>query len=612
MIPKTMERSLLSANHPEKQFDVKLPMAGKAFALVCLFALSTQFAVAQNKIAVNALPTGGKVVAGAATISSTSTATSATMNINQTSQRAVINWQTFNVGKNATVNFNQPNSNSVTLNRVVSATPSMIQGAVNANGQVILVNPNGVTFGKGAEVNAAGVVASTLNISNQDFMNGKNNYSGNGEGKIVNKGTITATDPNGYIALLAPEIRNQGYLIAKMGPSSSVALASGEKISLDFRGTQLIGVSIDKAAYKSLIENKRIIETNGGLIIVAAGTARELMSSVIQNTGRISANAIVDNGGVIELVADNVTNSGTISANGGTNGVGGQVNIVGNNITLAANSKTTATGNEGGGSIQVGVGKTMATNTTPVSAVTGNTNTLAAPQTAAQILASNTQGVGNQAQTVNVEQGALVDASAINSGNGGAIVIWSQVKTSVNGILKAVGGYLNGNGGLVETSSAGLVSLGKSLSINTSSSKGSAGLWYVDPIDLTIDGASSALISAALVNNNVSITVAGNTCPSLGSCTQNGSGNLTIDSGADIIKQSGSLTTLTLTASGVFNLNANISGQNLDVIINSSIAYLNAGSTITANQVTFRPRQSIAMAISIAAAYRTWAPQSSS
>ncbi|QWD21936.1 filamentous hemagglutinin N-terminal domain-containing protein [Polynucleobacter paneuropaeus] len=581
-----MERSLLSSNHPEKQFDVKLPMAGKVFALVCLFVLSTQFAVAQNKIAVNALPTGGKVVAGAATISSTSTATSATMNINQTSQRAVINWQTFNVGKNATVNFNQPNSSAVTLNRVVSATPSMIQGAINANGQVILVNPNGVTFGKGAEVNAAGVVASTLNISNQDFMNGKNIYSGNGEGKIVNKGTITATDPNGYIALLAPEIRNQGYLIARMGPSSSVALASGEKISLDFRGTQLIGVSIDKAAYKALIENKRIIETNGGLIIVAAGTARELMSSVIQNTGRISANSIVDNGGVIELVADNVTNSGSISANGSTNGVGGQVNIVGNNITLAANSKTTATGNLGGGSIQVGVGKTVATNTTPASAVNGNANTAAAPQTAAQILASNTQGAGTQAQTVSVEQGAVVDASAINSGNGGAIVIWSQVKTTVNGILKAVGGYLNGNGGLIETSSAGLVSLGKSLSIDTSSGKGSAGLWYVDPIDLTIDGASSAVISAALVNNNVSITVAGNTCPSLGSCTQNGSGNLTIASGADIIKQSGSLTTLTLTASGVFNLNANISGQNLDVIINSSIAYLNAGSTITANQVT--------------------------
>ncbi|MBT8574590.1 filamentous hemagglutinin N-terminal domain-containing protein [Polynucleobacter paneuropaeus] len=581
-----MERSLLSSNYPKKQFDVKLPMAGKVFALVCLFALSTQFAVAQNKIAVNALPTGGKVVAGAATISSTSTATSATMNINQTSQRAVINWQTFNVGKNATVNFNQPNSSAVTLNRVVSATPSMIQGAINANGQVILVNPNGVTFGKGAEVNAAGVVASTLNISNQDFMNGKNIYSGNGEGKIVNKGTITATDPNGYIALLAPEIRNQGYLIARMGPSSSVALASGEKISLDFRGTQLIGVSIDKAAYKALIENKRIIETNGGLIIVAAGTARELMSSVIQNTGRISANSIVDNGGVIELVADNVANSGSISANGGTNGVGGQVNIVGNNITLAANSQTTATGNLGGGSIQVGVGKTVATNTTPVSAVTGNTNTAAVTQTAAQILASNTQGVSTQAQTVSVEQGAVVDASAINSGNGGAIVIWSQVKTTVNGILKAVGGYLNGNGGLIETSSAGLVSLGKSLSIDTSSSKGSAGLWYVDPIDLTIDGASSAVISAALVNNNVSITVAGNTCPSLGGCTQNGSGNLTIASGADIIKQSGGLTTLTLTASGVFNLNANISGQNLDVIINSSIAYLNAGSTITANQVT--------------------------
>ena len=115
--------------------------------MTCLFALVSHSAFAQNKIAPNTLPTGGQVVAGSATISSSQTATSATMNINQTSQRAVINWNTFNVGKNATVNFNQPNSGAVILNRVTSATPSIVEGAIRANGQVVLVNPNGVNFG---------------------------------------------------------------------------------------------------------------------------------------------------------------------------------------------------------------------------------------------------------------------------------------------------------------------------------------------------------------------------------------------------------------------------------------------------------------------------------
>ena len=205
------------------------------------------FAIAQT--APNALPTGGKIVAGNATISQTQTANSATMNINQTSQRAVVNWDTFNVGKNAQVNFNQPNAQAVTLNRVTGVTQSMIDGAVRANGQVILVNPNGVTFGKGSEFNAGAVVATTMDIADKDFMDGKSTYKGNGKGAIINEGKISANDPNGYIALLAPEIRNEGYLLARKGVNSAVAMASGEQITLDFRGDQLISVNIDRATY---------------------------------------------------------------------------------------------------------------------------------------------------------------------------------------------------------------------------------------------------------------------------------------------------------------------------------------------------------------------------
>ena len=179
----------------------------------------------------NALPTGGQIAAGTATISQSTNV----MNINQSTQRAVINWDSFNVGKNATVNFNQPNSNASTLNRVNSASQSMINGAVNANGQVIFVNPNGVVFGKGAEINTGGLVATTMNIKDADYMAGKNIYSGGESGKVINKGNITASGINGYIALMAPEVKNQGVLIANISNTNTIALVSGTKVTYHSR-----------------------------------------------------------------------------------------------------------------------------------------------------------------------------------------------------------------------------------------------------------------------------------------------------------------------------------------------------------------------------------------
>jgi filamentous hemagglutinin family protein len=567
------------------------------------------FSIAQ--VAVNTLPTGGQVVAGQATISQTQTPTSATMNINQTSQRAVVNWDSFNVGKNAQVNFNQPNAQAAILNRVTGASTSVIDGAVRANGQVVLVNPNGVTFGKGADINAGAVVATTMNIANKDFMEGKSTFRGDSKGSVVNQGKIAVNDPNGYIALLAPEVRNEGYLLAQKGPNNAVALAAGEQITLDFRGDKLISVNVDKAVYGALIENKRVIEVSGGLIVVAAGAANQLMGSVIKNTGRISASTMVNNGGVIELVAANVTQAGTVAANstavasqstgqtsgqtsGQTTGKGGQVHIAGENITLAANSTTTATGTAGGGSVEIGLGRTVATNTKSsavqaVNAAANNLNTNSSID-ARQAAAKQTAVVANQnnqlAKTVTVEANATVDASATQQGNAGNIVIWSEIKTSINGMLKAVGGMLGGNGGFIETSSKGAVTVGNQLKVNTSAPKGNTGLWLLDPIDLVIDAGAANVISAALENNNVTIEVNGNVCPSLGSCTQNGSGSLTIASGADILKAGTTASTLRLISSGIFNLNANIAGENLNVIINSSIAYLNVGTSITASQVT--------------------------
>ncbi|MBU3589357.1 filamentous hemagglutinin N-terminal domain-containing protein [Polynucleobacter sp. 80A-SIGWE] len=528
----------------------------------------------------NALPTGGQVVAGSATINSTTAANNAVMNVNQSSQRAVINWDAFNVGKNAAVNFNQPNANSVTLNRVTGATASMIEGAVKANGQVIFVNPNGVTFGRGADINAAGVVASTMNIADKDFMDGKSTYKGNGTGQVINEGKITTTNDGGYIALLAPEVRNDGYLLAKKGVGT-VALGAGEQITLDFKGGSLISLKVDKSAYNTLIENKRVVEVNGGLVVIAAGSANQLMASVIRNTGKISANSLVSNGGVIELVANNLTQAGKISANSQSQ-EGGQINLVGSDITVAANSKTTATGATAGGQVNIGLANTQVSGGSQVSAPTQQA-----------ILANANQAEKNNqlATSVAIQENALIDTSATQVGNGGAIAIWSKVQTTVAGVLKSMGGALAGNGGFIETSSKGQVSIAPATQINTgaNNSTGRVGTWLLDPVDLFINSSAATVISEALSNSNVTIAVTANTSAcTLGICILNGTGLMVIDSGAHILKAGTNYTTLTLSAAGNFRLDGSITGQNLDVVIQSSIAYLGVGSSINASKVTIQ------------------------
>ena len=155
-------------------------------------------------LAPGALPTGGTVAAGQAAIATSGTR----MDITQASQKAIINWQGFDIGSQAQVNFAQPNSSAVALNRVSGPNISRIEGQLSANGQVFLVNPNGMLFGGGARVNAGAFVASTLNIRDADFLNGNYSFSGSG-GSIENQGTISAA-PGGYLAFIAPKITNSG------------------------------------------------------------------------------------------------------------------------------------------------------------------------------------------------------------------------------------------------------------------------------------------------------------------------------------------------------------------------------------------------------------------
>jgi filamentous hemagglutinin family protein len=266
----------------------------------------------------NQLPTGATVVAGSATIAPGSTSGVAVLNIDQSTQRAVIDWNTFNLGSAAQVNFNQVNSSSATLNRVLDSNASQIFGKITATGQVFLLNPNGVYFGKSASVDVGSLAATTDSIGNADFIAGKSTFTRNGAtGSVVNDGQLQA-GLGGYIALLAPEVRNNGVVIAHLG---TVAMASGESITLNFDGNHLAGITVKPSTIAALVENKGAVLAPGGLIILSAQAVDHLLGGVVNNSGTLEATGLATKGGRIVLEAsDRIDNSGTMAANAGTDG----------------------------------------------------------------------------------------------------------------------------------------------------------------------------------------------------------------------------------------------------------------------------------------------------
>lgn len=277
-----------------------------------------------------ALPEGGQVAAGQAAI----TTAGSTMTIAQQTAQAIINWQNFGIGSGEAVHINQPNSQAMLLNRVIGSNPSEIFGQLTANGQVILVNPNGVFFRPGSSVDVGGLTASTLNIANEDFLKGQLRFAGDSQNSVINAGTITAQ--NGYVNLLAKEVVNEGIIAAQTG---SVNLAAGSGMSLDYNGDGKMTVAVTDGAYKSAVANKKLIQADGGLVVMTASGKDALMDSAVNNSGMIQANTLGEATGQISLTGDNIATTGTISADGGSNGHGGTLYITtGKNGVLNAGS----------------------------------------------------------------------------------------------------------------------------------------------------------------------------------------------------------------------------------------------------------------------------------
>lgn len=287
----------------------------------------------------NTLPTAGTVTAGAATLSTSGT----TLDVHQSTQRAAINWQSFSVGSNATVNFNQPNASAVTLNRVVGNEASVIAGALNANGQVFVLNSNGVLFAQGAQVNVGGIVASILNMSDADFMAGRSTFTSTGSrASVINMGTITTAD-GGYAALIGNQVKNQGVIVARLG---TAAMAAGDKVSLNFNGNSLVGVAIEQGTLNALVENGNAIRADGGLVVLTAKGVDAVLGSLVNNTGEVRAQTVANKDGKIYLLGDmangTVNVAGKLDASAPNGGNGGFIDTSAANVRVADEAVVTA------------------------------------------------------------------------------------------------------------------------------------------------------------------------------------------------------------------------------------------------------------------------------
>ncbi|WP_222708366.1 filamentous hemagglutinin N-terminal domain-containing protein [Alkalisalibacterium limincola] len=301
------------------------------------FAVSTLsaallLALATPALAQSTAPTGGQVAAGEAGIVHSGNQTT----ITQGSDLAIINWQSFSIGADQTVVFQQPGASSIALNRVVGADPSVIMGTLTSNGQVFLVNPNGVLFGNGASVSVGGLVATTMNLGDADFLAGNLRFTDAGSGDVVNEGSLQANN-GGYVALMGRNVRNDGVILAQLG---SVALVGGEAVTIDVAGDGLLNVSVTQGAVNALVENGGLIQADGGRVLLTAQAAGTLLNTVVNNTGVIQAQTLENREGTIRLLADVATGTvnagGVLDASAPTAGAGGFIETSAANVNIGA------------------------------------------------------------------------------------------------------------------------------------------------------------------------------------------------------------------------------------------------------------------------------------
>jgi len=502
-------------------------------------------------------PVLNNIGAGNVTVSQTPDTTV----VNQSSQKAILNWNSFNINATQSTHFQQP-AGGVTLNRI-SATQgaSQIYGKLSSTGQIILVNPAGIFFGPGAHVNVGSLIATTADIHDSDFLAGSYKFSipSSNSGAIINEGQIIAHN-NGLIALVAPGVINKGMIKANLG---RVILGSGETFTLNFSGDNLINFSINKPTSHRAkdrngnelpdgVKNTGSILADGGKIIISAHAARGVLDHAINMSGVTQARSVSNSNGVIIFNAaphsGKIKIAGRINARGkNSERNGGNVTIVGDDISIESQAQINVSG-KNGGDITLDSGLE---GTTLVAGVlkakghsgTGGTITVLGQNVGlvdnALLNASGTLGGGNvfiggsaygsgpfhNADYTFMGSNAAIYADALTTGKGGTVILWSDHLTVFAGNIFARGGIAGGDGGWVETSGKINLNASGKVHANALSPSNAAGTWLLDPSDVTISAAA---------NNNGSFTGAATItfAPTAAATTSNAqaSGGTSVDS----------------------------------------------------------------------------------
>ena len=473
--------------------------------------------------ALYANPTGEQVVGGAAGFNRPD---AATLIVNQNTDRAVINWNSFSIANGELTKFVQPSSSSAVLNRVVTANPSAIYGTLQANGNVYLINPGGVLVGAGGVVNTASFVASTHDISTEEFMKGGQlNFKGNSDASVVNQGNITARE--GDVFLIAKEVKNEGQLMAKDG---TVGMVSGTEVSLQAVGqgnykVRLLAAETDPTSPRTSQgeggASKGSAEIVNEGVIQAANAVLEAKGSylpmAIRNTGVIEATGLVENGdGSVTLTGGegDILNTGVVAALqrslDGQKETGGSILMAGKNVSSDPGSIITAAGRDGGGTVKLRAGDT--TILRGEISVVGGAESAKGGQVQllgervglfdqAKVDASGGAGGGEvlvggdylgrnpdvpNAKITVTAPNSRIFADAAQQGDGGKVILWSDEYTGSHGNIYARGGAVGGNGGFVETSSKN--ELGVFGFVHVGAPAGIGGLWLLDPKSIVISG----------------------------------------------------------------------------------------------------------------------------
>ena len=516
-------------------------------------ALCAPGALSAQAPAPNTLPQGGAVIAGQASIATTAPNR---MQVTQSSDRAVIGWQSFSVGANAGVDIRQPGAGSISVQQVQGNDPSRIFGQLSSNGRVVVANPNGVWFGPDARVDAAGIAAVAGRMSQtaiERFMADGTVRLDEGAAagaEVVNEGRITA-GRGGLAALVGPSARNAGTIEASGG---RVQIAGAAGATVDFDGDGLIAL---RAAPGALAENTGRILAEGGRVRLTVAEARGVLAGAVNLGGVVEARSVSTDGGGITLgsvhaEAPSVTVTGRVDVSGPR---GGTVSLLGDEVSVRQGARIDASGAQGGGTVRAG----------------GDVR--GAPGT-------------RTARTTTVERGATVAADATANGHGGTVVVWADGVATMDGAITARGAGA-GAGGFAEVSGLGGIAYGGTVDLRAPS-----GLWgtlLFDPtvINIVASGGTNVipspwtpgvvtlnasavvaqlslsnvdLVASSAINVNAPLawgtpgrlTLTANTVTVTSAITLNGTGNL-------VIGASGSATvsgTLTINSTGSVVINA--------------------------------------------------------